>query len=165
MEMNKTDRLLRTLGLAGLFLFAIAMPYSPALSEAGFDAAFLAAIIMAVRNRHIDLPPKAYTIALAAFLVLAGTTIPFSLDPSLSIRKFAIVRWLLFPYVLPNLGIDSKTSKRLLKVLLTVSGVFALYLIAQHLLGKTILPYKFDVYQTVDFAFFTIMDLALSMSK
>ena len=152
MNMKKADRLLHTLGLAGLFLFAIAMPYSPALSEAGFDAAFLAAIIKAAMNRHVNLPPKAYTIALAAFLVLAGTTIPFSLDPSLSIRKFAIVRWLLFPYIIPNLGISSKTSKRLLNVLLTISGVFALYLIAQHLLGKTILPYKFDVYQTVDFA-------------
>ena len=152
MNMKKPDRLLRTLGLAGLFLFVIAMPYSPALSEAGFDAALLAAIIGAAWNKHVHLPPKAYTIALAAFLVLAGITIPFSLDPALSIRKFGIVRWLLFPFVIPNLGIDSKTSKRLLNVLLTISGVFALFLIAQHLLGKTIVPYKFDVYQTVDSA-------------
>lgn len=139
-------------GLAGLYVFVLSMPYSPALSEAGFDIGLLAAIIIAVSGKRLRLPPRVYTIALVAFIVLAGITLPFSLDPSLSLRKFAITRWLLFPYALLNVDPDAKTSKRLLSMLLAVSGIVAVYLIAQHLLGRSALPYKFDVYQTVDYA-------------
>jgi hypothetical protein len=156
--MKKTDRILNIIGLAGLYVFVISMPFSPALSEAGFDMGLFAVVIRAVVNRHLLLPPKVYTIALVLFIVLVGITIPFSLDPAFSIRKFGIVRWLAFPYIMFNLNLDQKIPKRLLNVLLIISGVFALYLIAQHLLGKTILPYKFDVYQTVDYVNHNLSD-------
>ncbi len=156
--MEKTDRILNIIGLAGLYVFVISMPFSPALSEAGFDMGLFAVIIMSAVNRHLLMPPKVYNIVLVIFLILIGITIPFSLDPSLSIRKFGIVRWLFFPYIMFNLNLDPKTFKRLLNILLIMSGVFALYLIAQHLLGKTILPYKFDVYQTVDYTNHNLSD-------
>jgi hypothetical protein len=62
------------------------------------------------------------------------------------------VRWLLFPFVLTGLSPDAQTSKRLFNLLLLVSGIFALFLIAQHLLGRPLLPYKFGIYQTVNYA-------------
>ncbi|MGC9027321.1 MAG: O-antigen ligase family protein [bacterium] len=150
--MQKLDRILNIVGLAGLFLFVISMPFSPALSEAGFDIGLLVVIIKLISNRRIVLPPKVYNLALVLFVVFVSTTIPFSMDPGLSVRKFGIVRWLAFPYVVLNLNIDSKTTKRLLYLLLSVSGVFSIFLIAQHFAGRAILPYKFDVFQTVDFA-------------
>ncbi|MGC8901525.1 MAG: hypothetical protein ACP5OF_08720, partial [bacterium] len=89
--MQKLDRILNIVGLAGLFLFVISMPFSPALSEAGFDIGLLVVIIKMISNRRIVLPPKVYNLALVLFVVFVSTTIPFSMDPGLSVRKFGIV--------------------------------------------------------------------------
>ncbi len=148
--MNRSDKTANTIGLAGLYIFVISMPYSPALSESGFIISFVAAVFLVVSNKHISLPPRIYNIALVLFLTLISITVPFSIDVKFSIQKIGIVRWLLFPYIILNLNLNLKSINRLVKVLLLVSGVFSVYLISQHLLGKSVLPYKFGVYQTVN---------------
>ena len=156
--MKKANTILNTIGIIGLYIFVTTMPFSPALSEVGFEMGLVAIIVKALINKHIYLHPKVYNFTLAFFLILVGITIPFSMDPILSIKKFGIVRWLVFPYILLNLELNLKTSKRLLFLLLLVSGLFSVFVILQHLLGRTIFPYKFDVYQTVDFASKDISD-------
>lgn len=148
--MNSPDRIASSIGVTGLYIFVVSMPYSPALSETGFAISLLAALFLAVSNRHISLPSRTYNIALAVFLILVISTIPFSMDPELSIRKFGIVRWLFFPYIILNLNPDIKTSGNLIKTLMVASGIFSVYLLVQHFSGKPVIPYKFDVYQTVN---------------
>jgi hypothetical protein len=84
--MKNTETIAVKVGLAGLYVFVLSMPFSPALSEAGFEISLLAAIVVAAVNRHLRLPTRVYTLALVLFIVLAGVTLPFSMDPSLSIR-------------------------------------------------------------------------------
>lgn len=148
--MNKTVRAAHTIGLAGLYLFVAAMPYSPAISEAGFWISFLGAIIHSVNNRRLFRPSVVYGVAVLLFLAAVCITVPFSMDVKLSLRKFFIVRWLVFPYVLFNLELDRKTIHRLLSILLAVSALFSIYLLLQHVFGRQLLPYKFAIYQTVD---------------
>jgi O-Antigen ligase len=148
--MNKTDKMANIVGLAGLYIFVLSLPYSPALSETGFWISLSGALVLVVHNRRVSSTSVIYTVAVIFFLIAVGMTVPFSMDVSFSIRKFFIVRWLFFPYVILNLGLDRKTINRLLSMLLIVSGIFSLYLLMQHLSGRAILPYKFDVYQTVN---------------
>lgn len=149
---SKANYILDIAGLIGLYLFVITMPFSPALSEVGFELGLIVVVIKFILNKDIVLPPKLYNFNLGLFILLVGITIPFSMDPELSIRKFGIIRWLFFPYVILNLNINSKMVKRLLCLLLIVSGLFSIFVILQHLLGKTVIPYKFDVFQVSDFA-------------
>ncbi len=138
------------LGLTGLYLFVISVPYSVALSEIGFWLGAVSVIFIIIAKKHLILAPRIFNAAFALFFVSLLITIPFSMDVRLSVGKAGILRWLFFPYLIINLNLEQKDIKNLLKALLVSSGLFSIFLIIQHLFGKTLLPFSFNVFQTVN---------------